>query len=292
METQTWTPERLQSLIDEKREESLTLEYKRGAFLTEGSKDGIAKKVAICVSAMANAAGGTIVIGIAEDKQFPTGFECIDPKAINKDRLENIILDNIQPKLQGLKIFPVNMSDGKVVYVLEVAQAEKAYMCSRDKVHYRRRNFKAEPMDAYELSDINNRVVHPNLILKNGPLPDDGFISFTIENIGYKIAKYIIIEIIVPIAYFNEHVLPKSTGSWKKTDDGRYYIALQRINLNPDRPIIPLLPTEHITLEAKFQFDYRTSYDNSLVRIIRYKIIVDENPDMGYKDLIINTLRK
>jgi hypothetical protein len=186
-------------LIQDKVEERHHLEYKQCAALdlgdnqrkTELSKD---------VSALANSSGGTIIYGIVEDKRLPTNIDGgLDPTVISKERLEQVILGNIRPRLQGLRINPVELtrSPGRVAYVVHVPQASTAHQAS-DKRYYKRFNFKSEAMEDYEIRDIMNRTTHPFLIPKFeiGPrlqerIPEDHKLFVTIRNEGKVRAQHV-----------------------------------------------------------------------------------------------------
>lgn len=169
MTPETWTEEDLLSLIRDKVEERHDLEYKQCAAL-DLSDDKRKIELSKDVSALANSSGGTIVYGIIEgDKHLPANIDAgFDPTVISKERLEQVILGNIRPRLQGLKINPVHLSTraaGKYAYVIHVPQASTAHQAS-DKKYYKRFNFKCEAMEDYEIRDIMNRTTHPFLIPK------------------------------------------------------------------------------------------------------------------------------
>ncbi|OQW34816.1 MAG: hypothetical protein A4E19_18040 [Nitrospira sp. SG-bin1] len=162
---EAWTEDDLLSLIRNKVEERSDLEYKACGALhprDDKKKSEISKDV----SALANSDGGTIVYGMIEEKHLPKEVEGFDPSVITKEWLEQVILGNIRPRLQGVKINPVHLSTrahGKYAYVVHVPQASTAHQAS-DKKYYKRFNFQNEPMEDYEIRDIMNRRTHPILI--------------------------------------------------------------------------------------------------------------------------------
>lgn len=170
MESRHWDLSKLNSLIANKVEENLSLDYKAADALqlTEGKKNEIGKDV----SAMANAAGGVIIYGIREfpDKAIKHLPEKIDPiirTTISKEWLEQVIMNNIQPKISGIIITPITIDDkdGTVVYVVEIPQGNTAHQAS-DKKYYKRNNFMSVPMDDYEIRDIMGRLNHPEMTLE------------------------------------------------------------------------------------------------------------------------------
>ena len=65
MEEQSWNLERIQQLVNDRIPEDQYLEYKsERVFKNESFRDDLSKDVA----AFANAGGGTLIIGIDEDK--------------------------------------------------------------------------------------------------------------------------------------------------------------------------------------------------------------------------------
>src|SRR5258708_38427470 len=98
-----WSEERLLAIIAAQQEEHQQLEFKGAAALSksDNSKAEISKDV----SAFANAIGGTIVYGIAEDSSnLPfraANIDPIDPVAFSKEWLESVIDSRIQPRIPG-----------------------------------------------------------------------------------------------------------------------------------------------------------------------------------------------
>lgn len=168
-----WDQTRLQRYIDEGLEESLTLEYKSGLALSLEMRR--AKEIAKDVSAMANSAGGLIIYGIAEGDtnemaHRPCGFVPVDRRECSKETLEQIVNSNVQPRIGGLKIYPVPLDSDPthVAYVVSIPQSDTAHQVSRTKRYYRRFNFESVPMEDYELRDVLNRVAHPEVETRVG----------------------------------------------------------------------------------------------------------------------------
>ena len=119
--------EYLNSLIENKIEENLNLDYKASGSLdrqnnktTEISKD---------VSALANSDGGILIYGIKEDKvnkHLPDKIDPINRKDFTKEWLEQIIQDKIRPRISEFKIYPIDINDEQVVYIVEVKKSNTA----------------------------------------------------------------------------------------------------------------------------------------------------------------------
>src|ERR1039457_4735867 len=129
----TWDKQRLQSYLDEKIEEGLSLEYKAANALDKAD-DTKRKEISKDVSAMANSAGGIIIYGISEFrdekwKHLPEKLSPIIRKDYSREWLEQMI-NNIKPKIDGLTIHPVSLTDDEVAYVVEIPQSTTAHQAS------------------------------------------------------------------------------------------------------------------------------------------------------------------
>src|ERR1700752_1975983 len=93
----------LQALIDNKVQESKTIEYKES--LPSNSPEDKREFLAD-VSSFANAAGGHLIYGIREESGIPV--ELCSLQNIDADaqilRLENIIRDCIEPRIPGVQM--------------------------------------------------------------------------------------------------------------------------------------------------------------------------------------------
>lgn len=164
MPSAQWNESDLLSLVQDGVEERVDLEYKRAASLA--NTDAVKLEISKDVSALANGAGGTIVYGMIEEAHKPRQLDGLDPAQITKEWLEHVINGRIRPRLDGLHINPIPLSNsapGKVAYVISVQQGQTAHQAV-DKRYYKRFNFESVPMEDYEIRDIMNRVKHPLII--------------------------------------------------------------------------------------------------------------------------------
>jgi hypothetical protein len=154
----------IQMLINTKAEESLTLEFKSAGSLE--NKDSKKKELAKDVSSFANSAGGIIIYGLEEVDHVATNFSFVDGNAIEKEWIENVINSNISRKIPDLRIFPIRV-DGdlmKTIYVVKIPESYSApHMVLNDNRFYKRKNFKCEPMDEYEVRALYYRSKYPRL---------------------------------------------------------------------------------------------------------------------------------
>jgi predicted HTH transcriptional regulator len=162
-----WEEADLQLRITSREPESLTLDYKAAGALAKDTskKDEIRKDV----SAFANSTGGVIVYGIVEKPGNPPGtpdhLDGIDPAQFSSEWLEQVINSTIAPRIQGIRIKSVPLSDppkGKVAYVVAIPQGQTAHQAP-DKKFYKRFNFQNVPMEHYEIMDVLQRQTHPQL---------------------------------------------------------------------------------------------------------------------------------
>jgi hypothetical protein len=162
-----WTERDILGLIATRVTENLNLEYKRCNALQRSDKNTI--EISKDVSSFANSSGGTIVYGVIEDKYVPTGIDIgYNPRDdITKEWLENVITSNIKPRIDGLRINLVELTSthpGYVLYVVHIPQTKRPHM-AKDHRFYKRFNFKAEPMEEYEIWDVARRKEGPDLSL-------------------------------------------------------------------------------------------------------------------------------
>ena len=182
-----WWKVELERLIEEQIPEDLHLDYKeKGALLqtARGSnrpdKQKRAEDISKDVSSFLNSDGGVLVYGVPEtqDPNFtggslvPGGSDIGFLREDNrKETIENLVTSNIQPK-PGSELFRVVEvpfgDDGRVVFVVEVGVGLGGVWQAKDKRYYRRFQFKAEPMDHYEIELVRNRSLAPDLRLVFG----------------------------------------------------------------------------------------------------------------------------
>lgn len=142
----------IEKLKSDKICESLILDYKEQLL----EDDKLLKQV----SSFANAQGGFLIFGIRETGKggYPEEILGIDKDQINKERMEQIILSNIQPRL-NVKIDLIDHKDtSKAIVVVQIPNSYlKPHMYSRDNRFYRRYQFEALPMAEMEISDTYRR---------------------------------------------------------------------------------------------------------------------------------------
>jgi len=169
-----WNEENLKALIENGVEERLDLEYKASDSLLNLTNPKKKEEIGKDVSAMANSQGGMIIYGMTENSQgkgkpgLPKGLDGkLDPKEISKERLENIILSNISPRIPNLTINPIHLDQtepGKIAYLIAIPQSHTAHQ-SKDKKYYKRFNFSNVAMEDFEIRDVMHRNRFPIISL-------------------------------------------------------------------------------------------------------------------------------
>ena len=204
-----WKETDVERLITDEAEENLNLEFKRAGALENMSNSTLAEKVKTDVSkdvsSFANSAGGIIIYGIEEEEQPPhkaKALSPIDPAKCSKERFEQVINSRIQPRIQGLRIYPVALDrsgPGKVSYLVNIPQSFTAHQ-AYDKKYYKRFNFESVPMEDYEIRQAMNRQTRPryHVQLHANPIGQDRlFVAGNVENfsvmVGHDVATFLLV---------------------------------------------------------------------------------------------------
>jgi hypothetical protein len=168
----------LQRLIDDGIQESLTLDYKASPALSKDSKprDELCKDV----SALANSAGGQIIYGIEEKDGKPWKIDD-GAKGITREWIEQVIDSNVQPRILGLTITPVQLTSGNAFVITVPQSTSRGAHQAPDKKYYKRQNFQSIAMEDYEIRDIMKRATTPDLFVSltflNGNFQDLEFVA-------------------------------------------------------------------------------------------------------------------
>jgi hypothetical protein len=204
-----WKLDTLRRLISSRESESISLEFKRSASIenTDPKKNEISKDV----SAFANSGGGTIIYGMEENGHIATRLDNgVDTTACSKEWLEDVITSRIHRKIDGIKIWPIKVprSVNHYYFVVDVPQSLRAPHQAFDKKFYKRYNFKAEPMEEYEIRDLALRGSAPDLFIDfststhtsqlDQPQPRTSFkLAPHISNDAIEVAEYASINICI-----------------------------------------------------------------------------------------------
>lgn len=278
-----WDEKRLNGLIQDKIEESQSLEYKAaGAFIGGGKKD-VKTEITKDVSAMANASGGTIIYGMAEHsdntrQHRPERIDPINRSQFSKEWLEHVIA-NIDPRIETLKIIPVEIPSNPdhVVYVVEIQKSTTAHQ-ALDLKYYRRYNFESVPMHDYEIRDVMNRRTFPTLSVSASfgfdRMGFNGTLHFEIRNTGDVLAKNFaaIVHVPAPLRWKGRVVIFKD-GILDELGDGT---ALRLVFSNGNNS--PLFPKSSSYRNFEFATGIMNPEPKKTINDIRYRVYADAMP--------------
>ena len=192
-----WSQARIEQLIADGVEESLTLDYKAAAALakTPSKREEITKDV----SAFANSAGGTVIYGVKEfqardRRHLPEKIDPIQREEFSKEWVEHVI-QNIRPRIEGLAVRPVDIAEatGGAVYVVEIPAGSTAHQ-AQDFRYYRRYNFESVPMSDHEIRDVMNRSRHPKIEVSLMLIDSESLhlvLALFYKNVGRMYARYV-----------------------------------------------------------------------------------------------------
>jgi hypothetical protein len=124
----------IEALISGQMPESKTIEYK---LTLPGTTDSEKREFLADVTSFANAGGGDIIYGISATDGIPqevVGLEGLDAKQL---RLEGILGSSVEPRIQGLRMKPVNGFDSGSVLVIRIPQSWSPPHGIRVNNHYR-----------------------------------------------------------------------------------------------------------------------------------------------------------
>ena len=238
LEPEDITPTSLQSLIDNKVEESLNLEYKSsGAFDNNQTKK---REIAITVSSFSNANGGLVIYGIEERNHLPKAFSYINGSVYTKEWLEQSIMSNCSRNIEGLEIIPIRFDDDikKTVYAVKVPSNESFPIMVNTRF-YRRHNFMSVPMEEYEvrslyfknntskleISDINASIT-PRVSLGGYVSIFRLSIEVRIKNISSIIENHYKTELAVPKNLYTNSRIRQDIDSFRKEYTTEYTVLV------------------------------------------------------------------
>lgn len=163
-EPHQWTEDDLLSLISNKAQESLTLDFKGcGALRDKGWRREFAKDV----SAFANAAGGTLIYGLKESRATHEAEEIdggFDPAAPSKEQLEQIINSSVHRRIDGVRYNAIALNrtrPGKVAYVISIPESSHAPHMAHHRF-YKRFEFQSVAMEEFEVREKYRRETYPS----------------------------------------------------------------------------------------------------------------------------------
>ena len=139
-------------------EENVHLDFKRGAALNDLTNNNTKLEIVRDVTAFANAGGGTLVYGVAEQltaaRSVASALDPVTNVQITRDRLANIISSNSEPPLTAFQVLIIPVPSGGCIVVIEVTAASTAHQNRADLRYYRRVDASNKPMLDFEIRDV------------------------------------------------------------------------------------------------------------------------------------------
>ena len=169
----------LRRLIDEQAHEGLHLEFK--SCLNQGAWKSLKNRIGEVACAFANTEGGVIVIGIEEENEVATSLVPVTLTQVDRKAIENTLIANVRPKLDGYEISEIECDSG-AVWVVHVPKSWLAPHQAANGVSYARRRYRNDPLDTFELDMIRASRQPPERRVFGGLAIEQGQLLFVFEN--------------------------------------------------------------------------------------------------------------
>jgi hypothetical protein len=231
----------VQTLVDTKVQESLHLDYKASQGLVGPNKHG---EIAKDVSAFADSDGGLIIYGVTEKDHIPIGIDSgVNHRRYSREWLEQVIRNNITPRIEDLRIASIFLSADTSLYALQIPKSYRApHQEMTTKRYYKRYNFDSVPMEDYEINDIRGRrrIISP-LINIDADIKHGVVIYLRVMNIGNIPALDVSFEFSEPLIWRDGReplLLTRGTKYWPpgKTLHFRYHAFQELVSKDSKVP--------------------------------------------------------
>ncbi|MEH2626299.1 hypothetical protein V1292_004354 [Bradyrhizobium sp. AZCC 1719] len=146
----------VRAIVADQIPEGVNLEYKGSDVLINRDANTVCKTI----SALANSAGGTFIIGIEMKNLAPIGIDGGTPGPSKRDWIYQIINGGTFPAVETVEIREFSTPTG-TIYVIDVSPSPQAPHQSNDRKYYKRRGSHSDVMEHYEIEDVRNRPKRP-----------------------------------------------------------------------------------------------------------------------------------
>lgn len=214
----TFTASQLQQILEDRAQEGLYLEFKRGAAL--GSSNASRQELVKDCTGFANASGGAILYGISEeeveDVPVAASLSPVPAQGVGGDWITNVLRSNTSPSLSRFEITELPVTGGRVV-VIEIEASSTAHQNLLDRKYYQRAGRTTEPMIDFQIRDVMNRRLRPEIrvdhrlvnIESNGELHRKE-LAVSITNIGQVTLEKWQFEIDIPSEVIRDTRTPEA----------------------------------------------------------------------------------
>lgn len=154
----------IQQLIDDRTQESLYLEFKRGDAL--GRQNNQRVELVKDVTGFANADGGRIIYGIAEGRPIDgvaaaEGLAPVVDRTITREWLSSTIHDHASPRLDNFDIEEIEVPGGRA-FVVNIKAAGTAHQTLLgDLRYYQRIGVTTRAIEDFRIRDLMSRGTRP-----------------------------------------------------------------------------------------------------------------------------------
>lgn len=200
------TVQDIDKLIATQTQESLHLDYKDSRAIDRSKKAEISKDV----SAFANSDGGVIIYGVIEQDHLPVARDNgVDHNQYSREWLEQVINSNITPRIEGVQIIPIPVSNNNSIYVIGIPKTFRGPHQAADKKYYKRFNFQSEPMEDYEINDIRSRQNSVPSLITFRPELKQNAVHLVVENTSQYTAYDVTFSFPSGITWRQGRIVPK-----------------------------------------------------------------------------------
>jgi hypothetical protein len=161
----------IESLVLTQAKETPALEFKDGEALSRGGTQE--RELVKDVTAMANAAGGRIIYGIAEatsasgESIAGSLAPVVDP-ATTDDWIHQLIAANTSPPFSDFRVTSIMCPAGRIV-VIDIEMAATAHQSTKTYIYYQRTGASAKPMLDFQIRDVMGRRNRPRIAVQLVP---------------------------------------------------------------------------------------------------------------------------
>ncbi|MDB5242040.1 MAG: hypothetical protein JWP57_2665 [Spirosoma sp.] len=284
-------------MIDSSLEESVNIEFKSASALSK--EPSVKKEISKDVSAFANSDGGVIFYGINEENHIASSLSFIDGNVFTKEWLENVIISNIQPKINDLKIFPVRFENDfkKTIYVVKIPNSTFPPHINGDKKYYRRFNFQSVPMEEYEIKNLYLRQRESKVYVDRIIVKPVDIHKRTHEDYSF----YIEVQIVNDGQFVSEKYkvacnISNVIGIWIAYDTTKNYSVTNKIEEGikvSNNDIVPLFPHEifnalSFTLNIP-KITFAKITETIKFTILTFNIIDMEETEVNISEFLVKT---